>query len=137
MAAAKYVFAMAILFVGVSVLWATPGVVSSEAPSSSSSSAAAAALSPEQDPKFHEYLRQCSKKFKKCGPLAYDAVVFKNATMTNQCCYNLVKDVGKSCFDNLLTLVLHSPAFKANASAIKESNRQVWNHCSFMSNWLD
>lgn len=85
-----------------------------------------------QSPKSsHNYLKQCLNKFTKvCGPLAYYSIVYNNVTLKYECCFNILNDVGKECYDDVLVPVLEQPEFKANASEIRARSDEIWRECS-------
>lgn len=83
---------------------------------------------------FYDYLQVCARKFTKvCGYIIYSAIVHHNATLTRECCDNVINSVGKCCYDSLIIPIVQASAYQGNASKIAESNKQVWEICSYIA----
>lgn len=79
---------------------------------------------------YQKYLTNCANQlYPICGEEIFSNVFFGNTTYSNICCLNLVKDLGKSCHDDLVKYILLSPKFKKNIISIWERSEQVWNDC--------
>lgn len=131
MVPSKYTHAMALLaFAIASLCMITPGISSDDDPKTFFAPTPTNVFSPDETPEFYAYLFRCARKFvKDCGFLAFSAIVYQNATLTDECCDNVVNGLGKCCYDSLIIPVLESPVFKNNASKIAISNQQVWKKC--------
>ena len=88
----------------------------------------------EEHQESFEFLTKCATKFTKdCGYLTFNSIVYRNVTLTQECCDNLVNRVGKKCHDGLIVPLLEAPALKGNVSQIAASNEEVWSKCSSIS----
>lgn len=136
----KYMFKVTMLILSIVALWVTPGISYEDVHDKNSNDDPT--LSDIFPPKqshggFYENLIHCSKKFANdCGLLTFSAIVHGNATLTYDCCDNIVNEVGKTCYDNLISPILNFPAFQANASRIEARNMRVWSKCDFMTKSL-
>lgn len=79
---------------------------------------------------YETYLNNCGKKLNSnCGHEVFFAVFFGNETVSNNCCLNLVNDLGKRCHDDLTKYILQLPEFKTNEIKILQRSEKVWNNC--------
>ncbi|KAL2332927.1 hypothetical protein Fmac_014140 [Flemingia macrophylla] len=87
--------------------------------------------SPSPSLSSHEkYLEECAVKlYPDCGNQLYSAIFFDNDTISKECCENLVKDVGKSCNDQMTLYILGSPQFKKNETQILRRSNEIWKEC--------
>jgi len=80
---------------------------------------------------YQKYLNNCAQQlYPICGEEIFSNVFFGNQTFSNVCCLNLVKDLGKSCHDDLVKYILSTPKFQKNKISIWERSEQVWNDCA-------
>lgn len=78
-----------------------------------------------------DFLIKCAQKFTDdYSYLTFNNIVYRNVTITEECCDNLVNKVGKKCYDGLIIHILETPAFEGNVSQIAESNDEIWSKCS-------
>lgn len=79
---------------------------------------------------YEKYLGNCAiKLFPDCGNQVFQSVFLGNQTISNECCINLVKDVGQHCHDDLTKYILTTPKFKANKVSIWQRSKKIWNDC--------
>jgi len=76
------------------------------------------------------YLANCASKLDTiCGKDIYFAVVFGNTTVIEDCCDELVYDVGKVCHDDMTKYVLIKTKFTRGNTKILKRSKKVWNDC--------
>ncbi|KAE9596106.1 hypothetical protein Lal_00030480 [Lupinus albus] len=72
-----------------------------------------------------------SKLHPDCGTEIYFGVFFGNGTISEDCCYNLVHDLGRSCHDSMTAYALNNfPKFKPQEADILKRKDEVWVNCS-------
>ena len=130
MALSKCMVSAMILLLAIIAFCITPGFSLDDGVISQDPTTPSFQKPPGDSPGFYNYLLKCSQKFiRNCGYLTFSTIVHRNATLAEECCCNIVNDVGKKCYDNLIIPVLETPAFRANVSKIIKSNKQVWDRC--------
>ena len=79
---------------------------------------------------YEKYLSNCSRKtYLNCGDEIFFSVVFGNRTVSNDCCVNLITNVGKQCHDDMTKFIVTLPKFESNKLQIFQRNNKVWNNC--------
>ena len=134
MARSSNIFSMIILLITSGALLVTPGILC-DIPTNNESPMPSPQLPPEEYPGFFKFLESCSKKFsKECGQRTYFAIYFANMTTTNECCVNMIKGVGRPCYDGLLRFTLKSGTFKDNVPHIVTRAAKIWSNCALIAN---
>ena len=81
-------------------------------------------------PSYENYLANCASKLDSiCGKDIYFAVFFGNTTIIEDCCGELVNDVGKRCHNDMTKYVLIKTKFRSSNAQILERSEKVWNDC--------
>jgi len=81
-------------------------------------------------PSYKNYLANCASKLDSiCGKDIYFAVFFGNTTVIEDCCDELVSDVGKKCHDDMTKYVLTKTKFKSSNVQILKRSEKVWKDC--------
>ena len=85
---------------------------------------------PTQSSWFEKHLKNCATKlYQPCGDEIFFSIFFGNQTAGNECCFNLVNEVGKQCHDDTTKYILASENFKKKKSSILERSWKVWDSC--------
>jgi len=83
---------------------------------------------------YEKYLNNCAAQvYPICGEEIFSSVFFGNQTYSNECCFNLMNDLGKRCLDDLVKHILSSPKFYTNKISIWQRSAKVWNDCASIS----
>jgi len=81
-------------------------------------------------PLYENYLANCVSNLDSiCGKDIYFAVFYGNTTVIEDCCDELVNDVGKRCHDDMTKYVLTKTKFRSSNAQILERSEKVWNDC--------
>ena len=92
--------------------------------------ASAPSNAPESQSSYGHYLANCASKLDSiCSKDIYFAVFFGNTTVIEDCCNELVYDVGKVCHDDMTKYVLTKTKFRSNNAQILKRSEKVWNDC--------
>lgn len=79
---------------------------------------------------YETYLGNCAAElYPECGNQIYLSVFLGNQTVINECCFNLVNDLGQRCHEDMTKYVLTSPKFMSNKVSIWERSKKIWNDC--------
>ncbi|KAF1886517.1 hypothetical protein Lal_00045750 [Lupinus albus] len=71
-----------------------------------------------------------SKLHPNCGTQIFYGVFYGNETVSADCCYNLVHDLGKICHDSMTSYALITwLKFKPEETQILQRKDQIWNNC--------
>ncbi|KAK7377441.1 hypothetical protein VNO80_02866 [Phaseolus coccineus] len=92
------------------------------------------ALAPSNTPgpvsSYEDYLTNCASNLDSiCGKDIFFAIFFGNTTVIEDCCDELVNDVGKVCHDDMTKYVLTKSKFKSSDVQILERSQKLWNDC--------
>ena len=80
---------------------------------------------------YEDYLRKCAAKLDPhCGDQIFFNIVYGNQTVSDECCFDLVYDMGYSCHRDMTNYVAESPKFKDDKVQISERSQKAWNECA-------
>ncbi|RDX76338.1 hypothetical protein CR513_43679, partial [Mucuna pruriens] len=82
---------------------------------------------------YEEYLNNCAARlYPNCGDEMFSAIFFGNQTVTYDCCFQLVNDVGKLCHDDMVKYILKLPEYGPNQTEILHRSEIIWNDCLYL-----
>lgn len=88
-------------------------------------------IAPEPSSSYEKLLRDCAAKLhEKCGNQILSILIYKNETITNDCCHNLVYDVGLDCHYMMTNYIIQSQNLKEKETEILQGSIQIWRHCT-------
>ncbi|KAI4357085.1 hypothetical protein L6164_001056 [Bauhinia variegata] len=92
-------------------------------------------LSSEYPPKpsadWIQHLEKCGSRLTpKCREELSGFIVFGKATVTEECCDQLVNNLGQRCHFDLMKSLVLNPNFKSTISEIFERGEQIWEKCA-------
>jgi hypothetical protein len=78
---------------------------------------------------YQKYLNNCARRvYPPCGDEIFFSIFVGNQTASNECCFNLVNEVGKQCHDDMTKFIVASRAYKESSSILERSGK-VWDNC--------
>ena len=80
---------------------------------------------------YEAYLTECAAKLDPhCGDQIFFNIIYGNRTVSSECCFNLVFDMGYSCHRDMTNYAVESPKFEHDKDQISQRSQKVWNECS-------
>ncbi|XP_057453014.1 uncharacterized protein LOC130744873 [Lotus japonicus] len=92
---------------------------------------------PEPSPSYVKYIKSCAARLNPtCGREIFNSVFYGNQTVGDECCLDLVNDMGQCCHEDLTNFLLMSPQLKAKNIPISQRSKKVWGYCASLSHNL-
>lgn len=89
---------------------------------------------------YENYINNCISKMKEnCANQFINSLFESNQTISNDCCLNLVKDVGKSCLVDTIRYLTSVPMFQKNKmlmlSIANNGTKNIWHDCNLVHSY--
>ena len=88
---------------------------------------------PRLVPGYPLHLLHCARRVEdECGKEIFLGM-FEKLPVSKKCCLQLIKKMGKTCYDDLDKAIVHLPDYSSRASkAIPKGNR-IWHKCALVA----
>ena len=90
-------------------------------------------LPPKLVPGYPKHLEHCAMKIEaECAKEIFIGM-FKSLPVSEKCCLQLIKKMGKTCHDDLERAIIFMPEFSSRASEAIPKGEHIWDKCAVVA----